>query len=160
MVNNSLYERAIEKAQKSVMSDDERINRAPTSEIQRVVNDSLTNTIQMELIQSAAKYIALGFVALSSTMFCAILRTISVYVFEGEYGSNVGIALQLADALINVITLYMTYAFGNESYHKVCGFLHILCIRRMTKETFRGMQLEFKKKREMHHNGVVSSSSS
>lgn len=125
------------------------VNRTNTDEVEIAVNSRLSETrLQIKLIKCAAKYIALGFVALSSTMFAAVVKIGGISFFDDEHGSNVGTAMHLMDALVNVITLYMTFKFGDAAYYKICNSLHICCFGCITKRTFLEMKLKFQEKEE------------
>lgn len=142
-----MYGRAVAEAEKNrekfAFNNGTRVKRTLTSEVQEVVRLRISETLQMKLINSAAKYIALGFVALSSTMFTAVVKIIAFYISINGYVSDVGILLQLIDALVNVIVLYMTYTFGHSSFHTFCSSIHTCCITWVSNTTFLEMKFNF-----------------
>ena len=96
--------------------------------------DISLNDKQLELLNLAAKYILLFFVAILSTIVTFFLTFIVSLVFAGIFIS--------IDLSVNVLCLYLQFAFAANHYGKCCGYLDSRCRAMVLKRTKKEMHKE------------------
>ena len=105
--------------------------------------DISLNDKQLKLLNLAAKYILLFFVAILSSIFTVFLAFFIVsWIFGGIFAS--------IDLCVNLLCLYLQFAFAANHYGKCCGYLDSRC---------RAMVLE-RAKKEMHKESLIVSNMS
>ena len=98
--------------------------------------DISLNGKQLKLLNLAAKYILLFFVAILSTIFSYFLVFIVSWIFSAMLSS--------IDLCVNLLCLYLQFAFAANHYGKCCGCLDSRC---------RAMVLE-RTKTEIHKESL------
>ena len=81
--------------------------------------DISLNVKQEKLLHLSAKYILLFFIAIFSTAFFFILGHIVSHELQGLFGS--------IDLCVNVLCMYLQFAFAVKQYGKCCGCLDSCC---------------------------------
>ena len=81
--------------------------------------DISLNEKQQKLLHLSAKYILLFFVAIFSTTFILFLSFIVSHELRGLFGA--------IDFCVNLLCMYLQFAFAAEQYQKCCGYLDSRC---------------------------------
>ena len=114
-----------------------KMQMGPQRDVSPRAKDISLNDKQQKLLHLSAKYVLLFFTAVFSSAFNCFLALIVSYELRGLFAS--------IDLCVNLVCMYLQFAFAAEQYQKCCGYLDSRC-----------RELEMKRMKRTIHKDLMS----